>query len=303
VDARTGALLPWAPTADAAVLALAVDGGTVYVGGDFGTVNGQHRDSLAGLDRTSGAVTGFQHAVTGEPRALAVGHGRLYVGGRLTGIDGQSVANLAAFSLTTGGYDSGWRAGVDDVVDGITSDTNRIYLGGKFGNVNGVAGTAKLAAVDPATGVPVPGFAPNVGVLVYSIALGPTGVYVAMGGEGGRVISFSTSGSQLWQATTDGDVQAVGYLNGVVYLGGHYDNACSSPNVGYHGACLDGSAPRVKLSAVDAGTGTLLPWNPQGNGIHGVHTIAVNPGLGKVAAGGEFTTLHGARWPRLAQFG
>jgi hypothetical protein len=295
VDARTGALLNWAPTADGTVLALATDGGSVYAGGDFGYVSGQHRDGLARLDGSTGAVGSFRHTLSGEPRALAVGHGRLYVGGRLTAVDGNAVANVAAFATASGAYDPGWRAGTDDVVQGITADTNRVYLAGKF--------RAKLAAVDPVTGTVRTDFAPQLTFAVFGIALGQGTIYAATDGQGGHAMAFDQAGHLIWQATTDGDVATVGYLAGVVYFGGHFDHACGSPRTGDHGVCLDGSVSRVKLAAVDAGTGALLPWNPQGSGVVGVRAIATNPGLGKVAAGGEFTSMRGAWHPRFAQFG
>jgi hypothetical protein len=124
-----------------------------------------------------------------------------------------------------------------------------------------------------------------------------------MGGSGGRAIAFGFDGTPLWTTTADGDVQAVAILNDVLYLGGHFDNVCASNVNGVQGACVDGSAWRVKLAAVDASNGMLLPWDPHANGINGVVTLTVNPTLGMVAAGGEFTTMGGLRWPRLALFG
>jgi hypothetical protein len=303
VNASSGALLSWAPTAKGTVDAMAIDTAThdVYIGGAFSEINGTSRDSLAEISST-GTLEGFKHSVSGSPMALAVGHGLLYLGGHFSSIDSQTRTNLAAFSLSSGALSTSWAPTADDMVDAITSDTNRVYLGGKFHKIDGVSGTAKLAAVNPTTGAHDAAFKPSVAILVYAIAIGPNGVYAAEGGQGGRAIEYSSSGAIMWTFTTDGDIQALGYLNGVLYVGGHFDNACKSALTGVHGLCIDGSIPRVKLAAVDATNGALSAWNPTGNGIHGVFTMAASASLGSVAAGGEFTTIQGVSRGRFAQF-
>jgi hypothetical protein len=304
INAQTGALLPWAPMADGKVEAIATDQAThrVYVAGAFARINGTARDSLAGINGATGALTTFKHSVSGIPQALAVGHDRLYVGGNFAEVDGKARSDLAAFTLTTGALDTTWVPTANDVVYSIVSDTNRIYLGGRFQQINGVKGTAKLAAVSPDTGVRDATFKPSVAILVYNIALGPTGIYAAEGGQGGRAIAYSTTGAIQWTFTTDGDVAALTYLNGVLYVGGHFDHACKSALTGVHGFCIDGSFSRIKLAAVDGSTGALEPWNPIGNGVHGVFAMASNSTLGSVDAGGEFTALRGVSHGRFAQF-
>jgi hypothetical protein len=183
------------------------------------------------------------------------------------------------------------------------SATNRLYLGGKFHSINGAAKTNKLAAVDPTTGAVVTAFKSAVTVLVRDITFGPNTVYAALGGTGGRAVAYSLTGTVLWQATTDGDTQAVAYYLGVLYIGGHFDNACKSPLVNaVGGTCVDGSVSRVKFMAVDAVSGALLAWDPHSSGVHGVLDFALSPTLGKLAAGGEFSTIGGIYRKKFAQF-
>lgn len=91
-----GTLLPWSPGpfsgADGyaayvpiappptGIWSLALDGGTVYVSGDFDAVGGVARHHLAALDASTGRPTGFDTALERPAGALAVGEGRLFLG-------------------------------------------------------------------------------------------------------------------------------------------------------------------------------------------------------------------------------
>ncbi|WP_130507566.1 LamG-like jellyroll fold domain-containing protein [Krasilnikovia cinnamomea] len=300
-DGRTGALLPWNPGADKTVRALATDGTIMYAAGDFGVIGGQNRDSLAGLDPTTGVPTALKHGILGQPNALAVAGGRLYMGGRITGVDGVARANLAAFSTATGALDTGWAPTTDDAVNALAVANNKVYLGGRFHRTNNVPSTLRLTAVDPVTGVLDAAFKPKPVSQVFALATDATGVYAALGGKGGRTLAYTFAGATRWTRVFDGDIQALTVFGGNTYVGGHFDNACTTTNNGAQGVCTDGSIPRVKLAAID-GQGNLLPWAPQANGVVGVRVMTSSEGLGIVSVGGDFTLVNGITQKRYAAF-
>jgi hypothetical protein len=303
IDATTGSLLSWNPSADAQVRTIAVDGNDVYVGGSFSNLGGVNRDGLALIDGTTGSVSGsFVHTMTGSPRTIAIGNGRVYVGGLFSAIDGASRNNLVAFTEATGAVDQGFVAQTNDRVNALFYTATRLYVGGIFTQLNGTTGTPRLRAVNPTTGVYDSTWRPPAAYEVSAVAQGSAGVYAAAAGPGGRVYAFnSTTGANQWTITTDGDVQAVNVLGDTVYVGGHFDNVCKSASTGTQGTCLDGNTPRGKIFAVDA-AGTLLDWSANCQGINGTHQIAVSDALHQVAIGGQWSYVHGIYQRMFAKF-
>ncbi len=283
-DSRSGALLNWAPPADATVRALVATADGIYAAGDFHEVGGRDRDGLVRLHPSTGSVGSFRHSVTGTPYALSTGNGRLYLGGSITAVDGQRRANLAAFVLSTGALDTRWRPAADDTVHALAAYGPRVFVGGGFHTVAGVRGTLRLAAVNGASGVVDPAFLPRVPAEVRAIAVDGTGVKVATAGVGGRAISYSFARAVRWQRVFDGDATAIATADGMTYVGGHFDSACLTSKNGAHGVCTDGSSPRFKLAAV-TGAGVLASWAPQANGVIGVRVLSVNRAAGTIEAG------------------
>ncbi|WP_430781206.1 hypothetical protein [Actinoplanes sp. G11-F43] len=300
-DARTGALLSWAPTADGTVRALAAGAGAVYAAGNFHRVTGLRRDSIAKLHPTTGSLFSFRHHITGTPYTLATGNGRLYLGGSFTMVSGRRQANLAAFTLATGAIDTGWQASADDRVHTVSTAGGRVYVGGAFKTVNGEKRTARLAAVDAGTGVLDRYFRPDAPAEVNAITVDGSGVYAATGGQGGRAFAYALDGRTRWQRVFDGDTTAIVTIGGIVFVGGHFDRVCTTARNGPHGSCLDGSVPRVKLAAI-TGEGTLTDWDPKANGVIGVRVLSTDPYSGVLDAGGDFTTIGGQIRPRFARF-
>ncbi|GIF19688.1 hypothetical protein BJ973_006731 [Actinoplanes tereljensis] len=301
LDARTGALLSWAPEADGTVRALVSTDDSIFVAGDFHAVGGHDRDSLAQLSPGSSAVLPFKHTLAGTAYTLASGNGRLYLGGSFTDVDGHPRTRLAAFSLRTGELDDRWRPRADDAVHTLVAYGGQVFAGGGFHTIDEVRGTLRLAVMHGKTGEVNEDFLPKAPAEVRSIAVDKAGVYAATAGVGGRAIAYSFKGKMRWQRVFDGDAAAIATLGGLTYVGGHFDSACLTAKNGAHGACVDGSQPRYKLAAVTA-SGELAPWAPQGNGIIGVRALSVNEDTGILVAGGDFTTINGLDRRRLAIF-
>ncbi len=300
-DSRTGKLLDWAPSADGVVRALAATDDSVYAAGDFHRMSGEKRDSLARLHPTSGALRSFRQTLTGTAYSLAAGNGRLYLGGSFTEVTGRKRLNLAAFSLATGVVDERWRPVADDTVHALAFTGSRVFAGGGFHIVNGVKGTLRLAVLNATSGAADPTFLPKVPAEVRAIATDPSGVQVATAGVGGRAIAFSTSGAMRWQRVFDGDAAAIVTTGGITYVGGHFDNACTTERNGLKGGCVDGSRPRLKMAAVTS-TGQLTGWAPSANGVIGVRVLSVNHVAGTIEAGGDFTMINGQDRRRFAAF-
>src|SRR5436190_10797413 len=82
-SATNGALTGFAPAIDGPVWAIAASGSSLYVGGQFKTVNGVSRRAIVKLDATSGAVdTSFNaNFKSGKVTEIRLLNGRLIVGG------------------------------------------------------------------------------------------------------------------------------------------------------------------------------------------------------------------------------
>lgn len=191
----------WRPTltgsgADGgAVQALEVspDGRRLYAGGEFGAVNGVTRSKIAAFDITSPtapALLGpadFRAAVSGRVIALAATDTEVYVGGAFTQAGGQPRKGVAGFSAATGALLpwkvqlTGAYSGYSPMVTSLEVGRGRVYVGGMFDNVNGVAQHA-LAVVDPVVGTRTPGFRVPViqpSSYVTAILVDASGLYVS----------------------------------------------------------------------------------------------------------------------------
>ena len=136
---------------------------------------------------------------------------------------------------------------------------------------------------------------------VFSLALAGPSLYVGGAGNGGHVtaVNFKTS-RRRWDVLTDGDVRAITLRQGIVYVGGHFNNYCQGhTGTGTPLLCTT-NVGRRKFLALNQATGNLTTWNPIGNSLQGVFAIRSNKT--QVMAGGSFTVVHGVNQQGFVRF-
>ena len=288
IDIATGEVTGWNPNANGTVLALAAsaDGTRIYAGGDFTGVGGKSRARLAKISAGSGSVSSWNPGASSTVRALLVKGSTIYLGGTFSTVKGISVARLAA--VTSSGevkttFTPRPNAGVRALA--LSPDGTRLYVAGSFTSIGG-ASRRNLAAVSPSSGS-ARSWAPNPEWFVYGVAVGGDGaVYAGGAGTGGRVASWSSSGTRRWERYLDGDANVVVVTGNAVYAGGHFHTASGES--------------REKLAAFEPSTGALDPWAPQADSPAGIY--AVHASSGRLSVGGDFDLVGGVVQPRYAEF-
>jgi hypothetical protein len=283
-DAVTGQLdKGFTASADGIVRALAgtADGSRVFVGGDFGYVNGVRRRSLAAVDGTTGAVaTAWQADTNGPVRALAVSGDKLFVGGPYTAIGGVTRSRMASVSATSGQVDPAF---VPDINEGVRAivvapDGASVFIGGRFNRVDGLLRPG-MAQLSSATGRST-AFAPTTGGVVIAVELSPDGTrfYAADETNITYAYDFATKNAPTWSLKTGGDVQTIVASATEVYVGGHFTQIPAY------------KLSRPHMASVNASNGVPTAWNPRPDGRYwGVWAAEFVPG--GLAIAGEFTAV------------
>src|SRR5919112_5089450 len=181
------------------VFSIIRSGDYLYVGGRFTRVKSEvsggqsfAATNLARFDADTGVgdptwtpdVTGEDPTVT-TVYALAASNGKIWVGGKFGAVNGVPRRNLAAVSPDTGAVD----ATIDPVVGkepnmvrAMIASTQKVYIGGSFGAVDG-KGRGNLAAIDPVSGNVALAWKPRADGLVWSLAFSCANAQVFAGGK------------------------------------------------------------------------------------------------------------------------
>jgi PKD repeat protein len=315
---------------------------TVYVGGQFTTVNGAPASHVALLNVSTGQqVAGFRAASTnGVVNDLVLSGNRLYVGGNFTTAGGTSHAGFAALNPATGAVDpfvnlqvsghhndSGTGAQGAVGVRGldVTSDGGRMVAIGNFKRVDGLL-RDQVVAVD--LGGASAQVAPNWNTSRYSpycfnwafdtyvrgIDIAPDDSYFVITSTGGHNTgTLCDTAARFETFATGTDVQPTW----VDYTGGDtlwsVETTGEAVYVGGHQRWMNnpfasdragaGAVPRPGIAALDPETGLPLRWNP-GRNPRGAAAFALHAtGNGLwVGSDTEWIGNFQYRRPRLAFF-
>lgn len=301
---KDGQIAHWSPTPDGEVLALVLEGETLYVGGEFHYVGGESRDYVAAIDVKTGVVTEFDPQPDQRVRALHFEAGRLFVGGDFSNIGGQARHSLADVDPMTG-LATPWNPDVSFYgnparVHALATQGDTLYIGGAFWNV-GSNQRRNVAAVHAVTGLatdwnptvtgPDDIFYgdPYVATLVardQTILVG--GRFTGIGGQarGGlaevdRLTGLVTSWNPEpgpWFGNVAGDVYTLALRESTVCVAGSFYSL--------------GGQPRNYVGEVDLITGLATEWNPNANKF-GVFSLSVSGN--SIYVGGTFTGI-GRGW-------
>jgi hypothetical protein len=300
------------------VLALAVSGNEVYVGGFFTQAGGVSANRVARFNTQtntwSSLGTGSSNGVDSAVFALAVVGNEVYVGGYFTSAGGVSANRVARFNTQTNTWSTLGTGSSNGVSDGsgfpdvraLAVVGNEVVVGGRFTEAGGVSAN-RVARFNTQTNTwSTLGTGSSNGVsgigLAYVFALAVVGNEVVVGGAftsaGGvsanSVARFNTQ-TNTWSTLgtgssngVSGGVLALAVSGNEVYVGGFFTSA--------------GGVSANRVARFNTQTNT---WSTLGTGSsNGVDSVVLALAVvgNEVYVGGEFTSAGGVSANGVARF-
>lgn len=312
INTTTGTpISTWSPSiGDGTVRALALsnDGGVLYVGGDFTTVNTTAGiRGIAALDTATGALIsawgGAAAAVgAGEQINAMVRVGNLlYVGGEFTTVGGKARNNIAALSIVDGVATDSWNPGADGTVNALSvGDVDTlIYAGGAFSTLDGTA-RARLGRLRVSDGGLDTTWAPSIDngeVRTIEVPNQVAAPRVFVGGSftsangavaRGGVALNTGANTTNWSLNTDDPIEtlAISTNSTRVFAGGSFRST--------------GMQTRNNIAAFTTAQGDITAWAPEVSGGD-VLALTLSSDKKNLYLGGDFTTVTGTNQARLAR--
>lgn len=276
VDAASGIARGPFPEVHGMVLTAAEDGGGGwFIGGQFDSVQGQPRENLAHLD-ANGLVTDWRPRANSYVWKLVRRGDAIYAGGEFSLLGGLQRTGLASLEARTGAvlaWDpklGGWAK------DLLLEDTTLVVAGG-FWSV-GDSARSSVARVGLA-GAQATDWSPVLQGYAYCLARRDETVFVGGQFNAGAQYNLAafdaaTGRPAFAVPTPSSSVLSMALRDTVLYFGGDFSS-------------LGNGIQRIKLAAIGASTGALLPWAPRANST--VSCIVAT--ASDILVGGYFNTL------------
>jgi len=245
----------WGVDPSGKVFAVARDGNTIYIGGNFSYVGPNSGGGVPIDVSTARGAAGYPKVTGRVNAAVADGQGGWYIGGWFSAVNGRRHANLAHVGPTT--VDETWAAGTNNEVFALALAGTTLYVGGDFDSLAGAA-RSYLGALDVATGAPTewnPLVDNHVGtLLVHGAYLYAGGRFKTVGGQPhDYVAAIDTASGAVspWDPGVDAELLALAVRDSTLFLGGYFANV--------------GGLLRRYLAGVDVTSGALRSWNANVN--------------------------------------
>ena len=316
-DMNTGVIDPnFVPQLDKAVtsLVLAPDGTSVFVGGNFSTVNGASFKKVVRLRISDGQViSGFKANANAKVTDLEFNNGMLYVAGNFTQIKSTARSGLARLDPNTGAVDPNLDLPFTDPLRGVlgieemdvSPDGSKLVAIGAFGKVAGLD-RVQVAVLDvgatPATvsswqtsdypvyvtGTTTTWCSSSFTSYMRSVKISPDGTYFVIATTGAYRANRLCDTASRWELNATGPNQhptwtdwsggdttwSVGLTGAAVYVGGHF----RWWNNSYAGDTAGpGAVAREGIAALDPLTGLPFSWNPSHERGEGIFTLPSTP--------------------------
>lgn len=248
-----GTLRPWAPNVEGEVNALLLEGGTLYVGGEFTSIDGQPRRNIAAFDWGTGLLLPLGAPDLDTPEGpverIRMADGKLFLAGGFGGF-GTTVRNASLIDPSTGSLVAGF-GGTDKAIRAAIPDgEGGWYIGGDFSEVAGVA-RKRLARINADGSLHE--WAPDLKGDVYCLALDGNSLFV--GGEltevdatsrmGMAEFNIGTGALTSWNPTANGRITNIAVADSLVFVSGDFTSV--------------GHGPMNKVARISRNTGSPLP--------------------------------------------
>ncbi len=246
------------------VRAMKMSADTLFVGGDFTTVNFTSRQYLAAFNATPlESLLPFNHNLNNRVRTFCLQNGELFFGGDFTSVDFMPRNRIACISLSGDSLTS-LTVGTNGTVRTLFCDSLRLFAGGGF-SLMGSALRKNIGSIDLLSNT-VESFDPSASDAVYCIhkangKLVAGGDFTLMQCKTRRnlySIDITTRVLNPWTPDPSGVILCLATYGSDLYIGGDFNSIDSLPRSGIIHYTMPGYQPGSMNVPIDGPVRTIL---------------------------------------------